>query len=110
MVTMLSQLTTDSWPMPLAGPIGTSVDRPRTVVVIGATVTCCPGSAAARGAGDAGAGRGLVDDPGHHAAQHGAEVDHVPDAAPGDQRGDAERAFLAVLPVDDPGPGDVPEI
>src|SRR3984885_3897535 len=41
MVTMLSQLTTDSWPMPLSGPAGTSVDRPRTVAVIGATVTCC---------------------------------------------------------------------
>jgi hypothetical protein len=30
MVTMLSQLTADSWPIPLAGPTVTSVDRPRT--------------------------------------------------------------------------------
>src|SRR6202043_1143835 len=43
------------------------------------------GSTAARGTGDARADLRIVDDPGHHAAQHGAEVDHVPDAAPGDQ-------------------------
>src|SRR3978361_57157 len=36
-VTMLSQLTTLAWVRPFAGPIGTSVDRPLDVVVIGAT-------------------------------------------------------------------------
>ena len=40
--------------------------------------------------------------------QHGTEVDHVPHAPPGDQRGDAERPFLTVLAVDDAGAGDVP--
>src|SRR5215472_15596195 len=65
-------------------------------------------SAAAGGSGYARAGLGIVDDPGHRAAQDGAEVDHVPHAAPGDQGGDAERAFGAVLPVDHPGAGHVP--
>ncbi|CCW11331.1 hypothetical protein EBESD8_18690 [Rhodococcus aetherivorans] len=36
---MLSQLTTESFFNPFAGPTGTSVDNPRTVPVIGATVT-----------------------------------------------------------------------
>jgi len=49
-----------------------------------------------------------IDDAGHHAPQHGAEVHHVPHAAPGDQRGDAERAFLTVLGVDDACPWDMP--
>lgn len=39
MVWMLSQLTTLSRSRPLAGPTGTSVEMPRTVEVIGATVT-----------------------------------------------------------------------
>src|SRR5437764_12139982 len=47
-------------------------------------------SAAARRTGDTRAGRGLIDDPGHHGALHGAEVHHVPHAPPGDQPGDAE--------------------
>jgi hypothetical protein len=38
-VTMLSQLITEAWPRPLRRPTGTSVDSPRIVVVIGATVT-----------------------------------------------------------------------
>ena len=36
---MVSQLTTLSWSRPLRGPTGTSLTRPRTVLVIGATVT-----------------------------------------------------------------------
>ena len=38
-MTTLSQLTTLSCLTPFAGPTGTSVDRPRMVLVIGATVT-----------------------------------------------------------------------
>src|SRR5271165_4586693 len=65
-------------------------------------------SAAARRARVARAVGGLVDDSGHHRPQDLAEVDHVPHAAPGDQRRDAERPLLAVLGVDDPGAADVP--
>src|SRR5690348_800061 len=65
-------------------------------------------SAAARRAGDTRTGRGLIHDPGHHGAPHGAEVHHVPHAPPGDQRGDAERPFLTVRPVHDAGAGHVP--
>jgi hypothetical protein len=39
MVVMSSQLTTDGVSIPLAASTGTSVERPRLVVVIGATVT-----------------------------------------------------------------------
>lgn len=38
-VTMSSTLTTQSLSSPLRAPTGTSVDRPRIVPVIGATVT-----------------------------------------------------------------------
>ncbi len=54
------------------------------------------------------AGRGLVDQASGPGTQHRAEMDHVPPAAPGDERGDADRAQLTVFPVDQPGPGDVP--
>lgn len=37
-VTILSQFTTESWPMPLACPTGISTDRPRVADVTGATV------------------------------------------------------------------------
>src|SRR6185437_10889743 len=53
------------------------------------------------------AGRRLVD----HAdgrSHYTAEVNDVPDAAPGDQRGDAERADLAAEPVHHPRVRDVP--
>src|SRR5271165_4035094 len=66
------------------------------------------GSAAARWSGAARTDLGIVEDPGYRAAQDGAEVDHVPRAAPRDEGCDADRAFLAVLPVDQPGTGDVP--
>ncbi len=36
---MVSQLITPSWSSPFAGPTGTSVLNPRTVLVIGATVS-----------------------------------------------------------------------
>jgi len=54
------------------------------------------------------AGRGLVHGPGHDAAQHGPEVHHVPHAAPADQGGDAERALVPALQIDDTGAGHVP--
>src|SRR5690242_13929253 len=66
------------------------------------------GSAAAGRPGDAGAVGGVVDDAARGTAQYRAEVDHVPPAAPGDQRGDADRAQPAVLPVDQPWAGHMP--
>jgi len=38
-VVMLSQLATLSWSRPLRGPTGTSLVRPRIVLVMGAMVT-----------------------------------------------------------------------
>jgi hypothetical protein len=38
-VVMLSQLMTPSWPSPFRRPTGTSLVRPRIVLVIGATVS-----------------------------------------------------------------------
>src|SRR5579863_7805707 len=49
----------------------------------------------------------ILHDSGIGRADDGAQMDHVPNAPPRDQGGDAERARYAILFVDDPGVRDL---